>query len=85
MTHWMCTKCGYLITAETPPDRCPSCHVPCQFNNVTCYYPECGGEENIDPILVGATLRAIGRSEKAPVSGSGPKVGKVAKVQIFSG
>ena len=58
MTHWMCTNCGYYIQAASPPERCPSCQQACAFNNVTCYRPECGGEENVDPLLVGATLRA---------------------------
>ena len=58
MTHWMCTSCGYYVQASSPPERCPSCQQACAFNNVTCYRPECGGEENVDSLLVGATLRA---------------------------
>ena len=58
MTHWMCESCGYYLQAGNPPERCPSCQQACAFNNVTCYRPECGGEENVDPLLVGATLRA---------------------------
>lgn len=85
MTHWMCTNCGYFITAAAPPDRCPSCRLPCQFNNVTCYRPECGGEQNIDPLLVGATLRAASRSPVAPATSSGPKFESVARVQILAG
>ena len=58
MTHWMCVDCGYYLQAANPPERCPGCQQACAFNNVTCYRPECGGEENVDPLLVGATLRA---------------------------
>ena len=58
MIHWMCSNCGYYIQAASPPGRCPGCEQACAFNNVTCYRPECGGEENVDPLLVGATLRA---------------------------
>ncbi|HLE02529.1 MAG TPA: hypothetical protein VI877_03465, partial [Dehalococcoidia bacterium] len=54
MAHWMCTNCGYHLQAASPPERCPGCQQACPFNNVTCYHPECGGEGNIDPLLVGA-------------------------------
>jgi rubredoxin len=53
MAHWECTKCGYHVEDETPPEECPSCHEKCLFNNITCYVPECGGEKNIDPRLAG--------------------------------
>jgi len=58
MPHWMCSNCGYYVQAASPPGRCPGCEKACAFNNVTCYRPECGGEDNVDPLLVGATLRA---------------------------
>lgn len=58
MTHWMCSNCGYYVRSAAPPARCPGCEQACAFNNVTCYRPECGGEDNADPLLVGATLRA---------------------------
>jgi len=57
----MCTACGYLVSEEDPPRDCDGCNQTMTFNDVTCYRPECGGEENVDPLLVGATLRAIGR------------------------
>ena len=60
MTHWMCTVCGFLVSVDEPPCDCPSCKKACTFNDVTCYRPECGGEQNVDPLLIGATLRAIG-------------------------
>jgi CRP-like cAMP-binding protein/rubredoxin len=56
MTHWMCVQCGYYLQAKMPPSKCPSCNQTCVFNDVTCYRPECGGESNIDPLLVGSTL-----------------------------
>jgi len=59
MTHWMCSYCGYYLQANLPPERCPGCSQVCIFNNVTCYRPECGGELNIDPLLVGATLGSL--------------------------
>jgi rubredoxin len=61
MPHWMCTACGYLVSSEDPPDNCGGCGHTTTFNDVTCYRAECGGEQNVDPLLVGATLRAIGR------------------------
>jgi len=59
VTHWMCVRCGYLFSAPSPPNECPGCKEVCVFNDVTCYRPECGGEQNVDPLLVGATLRAM--------------------------
>jgi rubrerythrin len=51
LTYWKCAACGFLITANNPPDVCPECGKKCEFINVTCYIPECGGPEHIDPRL----------------------------------
>ncbi|MFB3884193.1 MAG: rubredoxin-like domain-containing protein [Thermodesulfobacteriota bacterium] len=51
MTQWKCSNCGYLLGADTLPDQCPSCKQACTFSDVTCYIPDCGGPENIDPRL----------------------------------
>ena len=51
LTYWKCGKCGFLLTAAVPPNICPSCKQKCDFHNVTCYTPECGGPGNIDPRL----------------------------------
>ncbi len=59
MAHWMCTLCGYYLQGLAPPDRCPSCHQACVFNDVTCYRPECGGEKNVDPVVVSSILKTI--------------------------
>lgn len=50
MSVWKCNKCGNTINTETPPEICPSCKNKCEFVNVTCYTPECGGPEtgNVD-------------------------------------
>lgn len=50
-TQWKCTKCGYTMAAAGPPETCPQCQETCEFINVTCYLPECGGPGNIDPRL----------------------------------
>ncbi len=50
MNTWKCSKCGYTVEAETPPEQCPSCNEKCEFLNVTCYIPECG-ETGGDPRL----------------------------------
>lgn len=50
-TYWKCGECGFLITAGNPPAECPQCKKNCEFLNVTCYTPECGGPGNIDPRL----------------------------------
>lgn len=52
LTYWKCEKCGFLIKASIPPNICPSCKEKCDFRNVTCYIPECGGPKNIDPKLI---------------------------------
>ena len=41
MPDWKCGKCGYQLTKETPPDKCPSCKENCEFLDVTCYTPDC--------------------------------------------
>jgi len=74
MTHWMCTSCGYYLQAVNPPERCPSCAEACAFNNVTCYRAECGWEGNIDPVLVGSTLRARAGAPARVTSGPVPVV-----------
>ena len=51
LTYWKCAECGFLVTAAAPPDVCPECGAKCEFINVTCYIPECGGPGNIDPRL----------------------------------
>ena len=57
MNHWMCTECNYIYEAESPPESCPSCHAKCEFTNITCYIPECGGPGNIDARLVAQRVR----------------------------
>lgn len=42
VNDWKCSKCGYTLKADTPPETCPQCKEKCEFLNVTCYIPECG-------------------------------------------
>jgi len=51
MAMWKCNKCGNTIDTNIPPDTCPSCKENCEYVNVTCYIPECGGPAsgNINP------------------------------------
>jgi rubredoxin len=53
MPDWKCTTCGYTLTAATPPTQCPQCGEKCEFVDITCYIPECGGvgSGNVDPRL----------------------------------
>jgi len=53
MSVWKCNTCGNTINVEIPPEICPSCKNKCEFVNVTCYTPDCGGPEtgNIDERL----------------------------------
>lgn len=69
MAHWMCTRCGYYLQSSVPPNRCPSCEQICAFNDVTCYRPECGGEQNIDPLVVGSTLKML-KESPSPAAGN---------------
>ena len=46
--HWKCGECGRTVQTPTPPEKCPACGEVCDFKNVTCYTPECGGPGNID-------------------------------------
>lgn len=50
-TFWKCQECGYILKADNIPDQCPSCFRKCEFRNVTCYTPECGGPGHIDKRL----------------------------------
>jgi rubredoxin len=87
MTHWMCTTCGYYYQGPKPLDKCPGCNKVCAYNDVTCYRPDCGGERNVDPLLVGATLGTL-MGVKAPQAK--PKVAhtlieSIPVAEIFSG
>jgi rubrerythrin len=52
LTYWKCLRCKFIVTAASPPEKCPECGSDEGFANVTCYIPECGGPEHIDPRLV---------------------------------
>lgn len=45
---WICSKCGYTLEAQIPPEICPSCNQKCEFLNNTCYTPDCGGPNSGD-------------------------------------
>jgi rubrerythrin len=51
LTYWKCGQCGFTFTGATLPKACPECGEKCDFIDVTCYTPECGGPNNIDPRL----------------------------------
>ncbi|HYA86243.1 MAG TPA: hypothetical protein VEI57_04135 [Nitrospirota bacterium] len=46
MVVWKCNKCGNTVTMDIPPDLCPSCKKKCEYLDVTCYIPECGGSDS---------------------------------------
>ncbi|MDD4923780.1 MAG: hypothetical protein PHF74_02950 [Dehalococcoidales bacterium] len=52
MNWWMCSECDYVLQAELPPEKCPSCHAECIFSDVTCYIPQCGGPGRLDMKMV---------------------------------
>ena len=41
MPSWKCSKCGYALKVDVPPDQCPSCKEKCEFLDNTCYTPDC--------------------------------------------
>jgi len=43
MTVWKCNHCGYTLEVPAPPEICPSCKAKCEFVDVSCYIPDCGG------------------------------------------
>lgn len=49
---WKCGSCGTTFQETKAPEVCPSCKQNCDFSDVTCYSPDCGGPGNIDPRLV---------------------------------
>ena len=57
MAKWMCSLCGYQIDNEKPLSHCPSCDKDCMFVDVTCYIPDCGGEDNVNSQVVDAMRR----------------------------
>jgi len=50
MGEWKCSNCGYTLSADKPPEQCPSCKEKCEFMDVSCYIPDCG-ETGSDPRL----------------------------------
>lgn len=51
MAVFKCNKCGNTIDVAVPPDKCPACKEKCEFVDVSCYIPDCGGagSSNINP------------------------------------
>lgn len=46
MAVWKCDNCGNTVDTDAPPESCPSCRQKCEFVNVTCYTPDCGGPDS---------------------------------------
>ncbi len=63
MNWWICSECSHILEAETPPGVCPECHHTCDFSNITCYIPECGGPDNIDPRLVNELMQGAQQTD----------------------
>ena len=49
MGDWKCTNCGYTLTEDKPPEQCPTCGEKCDFVDITCYIPDCGGPGSGNP------------------------------------
>lgn len=51
MAIWKCNNCGNTVDLMSPPETCPSCKQKCEFVDVSCYIPECGGPDskNVNP------------------------------------
>lgn len=50
-TFWNCGHCGFTLEAANPPKTCPTCRQECEFKDVSCDLPECGGPGHVDPRL----------------------------------
>ncbi len=85
MLHWMCTTCGYYLQAPAPPERCPSCARVCIFNDITCRRPECGGEQNIDPLLVGNTLSILKAAPGPPTESARAAAESLHQIDLLRG
>jgi rubredoxin len=50
MAVWKCNNCGNTVNVAAPPETCPSCKKKCEFVDVSCYTPDCGGPDsgNVD-------------------------------------
>lgn len=46
MGVWKCNNCGNTLDVQAPPETCPSCKQNCEFVDVSCYIPECGGQDS---------------------------------------
>ena len=64
VTIWKCNKCGNTIEATVYPDTCPSCKEKCEYVDVTCYLPECGGPTsgNVNPQVFKESSKADERN-----------------------
>ncbi len=53
MAIWKCNDCGNTLDVFSPPEICPSCKKKCEFIDVSCYIPDCGGAGSgrIDPTI----------------------------------
>ncbi len=49
--HWKCSNCGFTLQEARAPETCPMCQQQCEFKDVSCYLPECGGPDKMDPRL----------------------------------
>jgi rubredoxin len=85
MPHWMCTTCGYYLQAPGPPERCPSCSRVCVFNDITCRRPDCGGEGNLDPLLVGNTLSLLEADPGPPTKSALAAAESLHRIDLFRG
>ena len=41
---WKCSKCGYTLQANVPPETCPACKEKCPFFDSTSYLPDDDGD-----------------------------------------
>jgi ABC-type ATPase with predicted acetyltransferase domain len=60
MAVFKCNSCGNTIDVQTPPEICPACKEKCEFVDVSCYIPECGGPDsgNINPQVFQESFKA---------------------------
>jgi rubrerythrin len=52
MKQWKCQVCGYIHTAENPPEQCPVCYAPKEK-----FAPSAGGEGMTLPAYLDANIK----------------------------
>ncbi len=50
MAIWKCNNCGNTVDVFSLPAISPSCEKKCEFVDVSCFIPDCGGVGSGKPV-----------------------------------